>query len=197
MIRLPGCFPLQRAVSAAYGRIQLISTAATTCVPVVIAGAGPTGLVLSSLLSQYGACAPQERQPHIQGLQAEHFHNSCFQLYGVLCRHPAHAAGQERRRHPAPSGALHEQQDHGGRWQRLHVVAWLAFKGTAAATLCLPTPSQHPAYDNATLHTTHTACSRTEFVSITRAGVSWHPRPVPSGVSPEPPAGGVAALRLL
>jgi ribulose 1,5-bisphosphate synthetase/thiazole synthase len=44
---------LQIALSAC-GRATFSSKALQICSPVVIVGAGPTGLVLSSLLSQYG-----------------------------------------------------------------------------------------------------------------------------------------------
>jgi hypothetical protein len=79
--RLPGCsLLLQRTVAAALRTRQLTSSAASTCVPVVIAGAGPTGLVLSSLLSQYGACRLHERgQP-----KAERPGRAlCQQVHGV------------------------------------------------------------------------------------------------------------------
>lgn len=139
---LPGCFPLQRAVSAAYGRRQFISTAASTCVPVVIAGAGPTGLVLSSLLSQYGATAG-ERSQHRAFLQAENFHNSC-QLYGVCVQAFSTCCWTRTRASPS---TLRRTTSTTEPWRQ--VAGAVACSGMAAVTSCLPTPSQRPP---ATLH---------------------------------------------
>lgn len=97
---------------------------------------------------------PQERQPHT-GPPGRALPLQRQTVWGV-CRHPAHAAGQENGRHPAPSGALHQQQNHGGRWQgRLHVVEWLASKAPQQPPCASPHRRSNPACDHATLHTTN------------------------------------------
>eukprot|EP00882_Tetradesmus_deserticola_P028947 GHRQ01032290.1.p1 GENE.GHRQ01032290.1~~GHRQ01032290.1.p1 ORF type:complete len:119 (-),score=7.30 GHRQ01032290.1:495-851(-) len=81
-------------------------TYAPSHVPVVVVGAGPTGLVLSCLLSQYGKHSNK---------RLTKFPDVAAQLkLSVCCRNSPYGAGTVTAADAAPTGTLHQQQNDGG-----------------------------------------------------------------------------------
>jgi hypothetical protein len=79
-------------------------------VPVVVVGAGPTGLVLSCLLSQYGMHSSNSRRAVPEARRGVRQHSETRRA----CRNSPHGAGTVTAADAAPAGALHQQQEHGG-----------------------------------------------------------------------------------
>ncbi len=101
--------------------------------PVIIVGAGPTGLALALWLGRYGApshvaCRPL--QLHRRSLIAPT--EACFHR-----RRAEPGAGAQRARHDAPAGALHQQPHHGGELCG-HLASGLLAHGHAAPPARLP-----------------------------------------------------------
>lgn len=98
---------LNKAPQLACSALRWQHTSTPGYVPVVVVGAGPTGLVLSCLLSQYG----MRPATHSCSSCAVHTVSGSF-----LCdRCSAHDPGAVQAADAASTGTLHQQSDHGGK----------------------------------------------------------------------------------